>query len=57
MLMGILASQFFPPMVFFVPFYIMLQAVGLLNTLPGLDLRLSFGDAADLHLDGGHFAA
>ena len=36
MLIGILASQFFPPMVFFVPFYIMLQAVGLLNTLPGL---------------------
>jgi ABC-type glycerol-3-phosphate transport system permease component len=36
MLVGILASQFFPPMVFFVPFYIMLQAVGLLNTLPGL---------------------
>ena len=36
MLVGILASQFFPPMVFFVPFYIMLQSVGLLNTLPGL---------------------
>jgi ABC-type glycerol-3-phosphate transport system permease component len=36
MLIGILASQFFPPMVFFVPFYIMLQWVGLLNTLPGL---------------------
>jgi ABC-type glycerol-3-phosphate transport system permease component len=36
MLVGILASQFFPPMVFFVPFYIMLQAMGLLNTLPGL---------------------
>lgn len=36
MLIGILASQFFPPMVFFVPFYIMLQSVGLLNTLPGL---------------------
>ena len=35
-LIGILASQFFPPMVFFVPFYIILQAVGLLNTLPGL---------------------
>jgi multiple sugar transport system permease protein len=35
-LVGILASQFFPPMVFFVPFYIMLQSVGLLNTLPGL---------------------
>jgi ABC-type glycerol-3-phosphate transport system permease component len=38
MLIGILASQFFPPMVFFVPFYIMLQSVGLLNTLPGLTL-------------------
>ena len=36
MLIGILASQFFPPMVFFVPFYIMLQSIGLLNTLPGL---------------------
>lgn len=36
MLVGILASQFFPPMVFFVPFYIMLQSVNLLNTLPGL---------------------
>lgn len=36
MLVGVLASQFFPPMVFFVPFYIMLQSVGLLNTLPGL---------------------
>jgi ABC-type glycerol-3-phosphate transport system permease component len=36
MLVGILASQFFPPMVFFVPFYIMLQSVQLLNTLPGL---------------------
>lgn len=36
MLIGILASQFFPPMVFFVPFYIMLQWVGLLNTLTGL---------------------
>jgi ABC-type glycerol-3-phosphate transport system permease component len=36
MLIGILASQFFPPMVFFVPFYILLQALGLLNTLPGL---------------------
>ena len=36
MLIGILASQFFPPMVFFVPFYIMLQWVGLLNTLAGL---------------------
>lgn len=36
MLIGILASQFFPPMVFFVPFYIILQAVGLLNTLSGL---------------------
>jgi ABC-type glycerol-3-phosphate transport system permease component len=35
-LIGILASQFFPPMVFFVPFYIILQAVGLLNTLSGL---------------------
>ena len=38
MLIGILASQFFPPMVFFVPFYIMLQSVGLLNTLPGLTI-------------------
>ena len=36
MLVGILAAQFFPPMVFFVPFYIMLQSVGLLNTLTGL---------------------
>ncbi|WP_439572117.1 carbohydrate ABC transporter permease [Phreatobacter sp.] len=36
MLVGILASQFFPPMVFFVPFYIILQMTGLLNTLPGL---------------------
>ncbi|KAF0128618.1 MAG: multiple sugar transport system permease protein [Xanthobacteraceae bacterium] len=35
-LVGILASQFFPPMVFFVPFYIILQALGLLNTIPGL---------------------
>lgn len=35
-LIGILASQFFPPMVFFVPFYIVLQSLGLLNTLPGL---------------------
>lgn len=35
-LVGILASQFFPPMVFFVPFYVILQAAGLLNTLPGL---------------------
>jgi ABC-type glycerol-3-phosphate transport system permease component len=38
MLVGVLASQFFPPMVFFVPFYIMLQSVGMLNTLPGLIL-------------------
>ena len=37
-LIGILASQFFPPMVFFVPFYIILQHVGLLNTLSGLVL-------------------
>jgi multiple sugar transport system permease protein len=36
MLIGILAAQFFPPMVFFVPFYIILQTVGLLNTIPGL---------------------
>ena len=36
MLVGILASQFFPPMVFFVPFYIILQHAGLLNTLSGL---------------------
>ena len=36
MLVGILASQFFPPMVFFVPFYIILQTLGLLNTIPGL---------------------
>jgi ABC-type glycerol-3-phosphate transport system permease component len=35
-LIGILAAQFFPPMVFFVPFYIILQAIGLLNTLAGL---------------------
>jgi len=35
-LIGILASQFFPPMVFFVPFYMILQTVGLLNTLSGL---------------------
>ena len=37
-LIAILASQFFPPMVFFVPFYIILQHVGLLNTLSGLVL-------------------
>jgi ABC-type glycerol-3-phosphate transport system permease component len=36
MLIGILAAQFFPPMVFFVPFYIILQWLGLLNTIPGL---------------------
>ena len=36
MLIGILASQFFPPMVFFVPFYIILQTLGMLNTLGGL---------------------
>jgi ABC-type glycerol-3-phosphate transport system permease component len=35
-LVTVLASQFFPPMAFFVPFYVILQWVGLLNTLPGL---------------------
>jgi ABC-type glycerol-3-phosphate transport system permease component len=36
MLVTVLASQFFPPMAFFVPFYVILQWAGLLNTLPGL---------------------
>lgn len=36
MLITILASQFFPPMVFFVPFYMILQFAGLLDTLGGL---------------------
>lgn len=35
-LVGILSSQFFPPMIFFVPFYIILSRLKLLNTLPGL---------------------
>ena len=35
-LFAVLASQFFPPMVFFVPFYLILQAAGALNTLGGL---------------------
>jgi multiple sugar transport system permease protein len=42
-LVGILSSQFLPPMVFFVPFYISLSRLKLLNTLPGLALcYLSF---------------
>jgi ABC-type glycerol-3-phosphate transport system permease component len=36
MLIGMLAAQLFPPMVFFVPFDIILRRVGLLNTIPGL---------------------
>jgi ABC-type glycerol-3-phosphate transport system permease component len=36
MLIGILSSQFFPPMIFFVPFYIILSKFKLLNTIPGL---------------------
>jgi len=35
-LVGILSSQFFPPMIFFVPFYIILSQFRLLNTIPGL---------------------
>jgi ABC-type glycerol-3-phosphate transport system permease component len=35
-LVGILASQFFPPMMFFVPFYIILSGAGALDTLGGL---------------------
>ncbi len=35
-LVGILSSQFFPPMIFFVPFYIILSKFRLLNTIPGL---------------------
>jgi ABC-type glycerol-3-phosphate transport system permease component len=35
-LVGILSSQFFPPMIFFVPFYIILSKIKLLNTIPGL---------------------
>lgn len=35
-LVTILSSQFFPPMIFFVPFYIILSTVQLLNTVAGL---------------------
>ena len=35
-LVAILSSQFFPPMIFFVPFYILLSKFRLLNTIPGL---------------------
>lgn len=35
-LVGILSSQFLPPMIFFVPFYIYLSRLSLLNTLTGL---------------------
>ena len=35
-LVGILSSQFLPPMIFFVPFYIYLSRLHLLNTLTGL---------------------
>jgi ABC-type glycerol-3-phosphate transport system permease component len=35
-LVGILSSQFLPPMIFFVPFYIYLSRLTLLNTLTGL---------------------
>jgi ABC-type glycerol-3-phosphate transport system permease component len=42
-LVGILSSQFLPPMIFFVPFYIYLSRLGLLNTRSGLVLcYLSF---------------
>jgi ABC-type glycerol-3-phosphate transport system permease component len=42
-LVGVLSSQFLPPMIFFVPFYIYLSRLTLLNTLPGLALcYLSF---------------
>jgi multiple sugar transport system permease protein len=35
-LVGILSSQFFPPMIFFVPFYMILSRFKLLNTISGL---------------------
>ncbi len=35
-LIGILSSQFFPPMIYFVPFYIILSKFKLLNTISGL---------------------
>jgi ABC-type glycerol-3-phosphate transport system permease component len=35
-IVGILSSQFLPPMIFFVPFYIYLSRLQLLNTIPGL---------------------
>jgi ABC-type glycerol-3-phosphate transport system permease component len=35
-LVAILSSQFFPPMIFFVPFYIILSKFQLLNTISGL---------------------
>lgn len=35
-LVMILSSQFFPPMIFFVPFYMILSTFHLLNTIPGL---------------------
>jgi multiple sugar transport system permease protein len=36
LLVGILSAQFLPPMIFFVPFYIYLSRLRLLNTLTGL---------------------
>jgi ABC-type glycerol-3-phosphate transport system permease component len=36
MLVAILSAQFFPPMIFFIPFYIVLSQLKLLNTLSGL---------------------
>jgi ABC-type glycerol-3-phosphate transport system permease component len=36
LLVAILSSQFFPPMIFFVPFYIILSRLQLLNTITGL---------------------
>ncbi len=36
LLVTILSSQFFPPMIFFIPFYIFLSRLKLLNTLTGL---------------------
>jgi ABC-type glycerol-3-phosphate transport system permease component len=36
MLVAVLSAQFFPPMIFFIPFYILLSSVKMLNTLSGL---------------------
>ncbi|RPJ78539.1 MAG: carbohydrate ABC transporter permease, partial [Acidobacteria bacterium] len=36
LLVAIVSSQFFPPMIFFIPFYILLSRFHLLNTLTGL---------------------